>query len=255
MTITATTPVRRHPFWKLARAEAVLLLRMPGALIWMALLPIAAAVVLGVVPGTSRPAKALGGISYLDAYLPILMMFTLLMSGINLLSALLASYREKGILRRLATTPVPPSRLLGAQALIYLGVGMGIDVVLLIVGIASGVPVPHQLGGFVLSLLLVALAILGLGVLVTAVAPSARIAQAVSTVVLFPLMFFAGLWLPRAEMPSTLRTVSDYTPLGAGVQAVQASIEGHWPSTVALLVLAGYALACGALANRVFRWE
>lgn len=80
---------------------------------------------------------------------------------------------------------------------------------------------------------------LGIGVLVTALAPSARIAQAVSTVILFPMMFFAGLWLPRAQMSPALRTVSDYTPLGAGVRAVQASIEGHWPSTVGLLVLAG----------------
>lgn len=255
MTIAATTPARRRPFWKLARIEALLLLRMPGALIWMALLPVAAVVVLGVVPGTSRPAKSLDGTSYLDAYLPILMMFTLLMSGINLLATVLSSYREKGILRRLSTSPVPPSRLLGAQALIYLGVGVVVDVILLIVGIACGVPVPHQLAGFVLSLLFVALAVLGIGVLVTALTPSARLAQAVSTVILFPLMFFAGLWLPRAQMPPALRTVSDYTPLGAGVRAVQASIEGHWPSMVALLVLAGYALACGALATRVFRWE
>ncbi len=254
MTIAATTPARRHTFWKLARTEAVLLLRMPGPLIWMALLPVAAAVVLGVVPGTSRPAKALDGTSYLDTYLPILMMFTLLMSGVNLLSSLLSSYREKGILRRLSASPVPPSRLLGAQALIYLGVGVAIDVVLLVVGIACGVPVPHQLGGFVLSLLLVAVAVLGIGVLITALAPSARLAQAVSTVVLFPLMFFAGLWLPRTQMSPALRTVSDYTPLGAGARAVQASIEGQWPSTAALLVLVGYALACGALATRVFRW-
>jgi ABC-2 type transport system permease protein len=177
------------------------------------------------------------------------------MSGINLLSSTLASYREKGILRRLATTPVPPIRLLGAQALIYLGVGVVIDIVLLLVAIGCGMPVPHRLGGFVVSLVLVAATTLGIGMLITAVAPSARVAQAVSTVALFPLMFFAGLWIPRATMSPTLRTISDYTPLGAGVRAVQASIGGHWPSTIALVVMAGYTLVCGAAATRTFRWE
>lgn len=253
-TVTIAAP-RRRPFWKLARTEAILLLRTPAAVVWTAVLPIAAIIILAVLPATTRPAKALHGISYLDAYLPIVMMFCLVLAAINLLPAVLATYREKGILRRMATTPVAPGKLLGAQALIYLGVGVGVDILLLVIAIASGVPVPSQLVGFVLSLLLVALTTLGIGMLITALAPSARLAGAIGGAVLFPLMFFAGLWVPRPTMPHALRTVSDYTPLGAGVRAVQASIAGHWPSNVALLVMAGYALVCGAFAARWFRWE
>lgn len=251
---TATAPTG-HPFWQLARIEAILFARSAGSVIWTAFMPVAAIIVLGAVPGTRHASHSFDGLSPLEVYLPILMMYVFLMAAVNLLPAVLAGYREKGILRRLATTPVLPSRLLGAQSLIYLAVGVVIDVVMLVIAIAFGVPVPHQFAGFVISLLLVAAATLGIGMLVTALAGSERIANAAGLAIFFPLLFFAGLWVPRTKMNTVLRTISDYSPLGAGVRAVQASIGGHWPATAALLVLAGYAVGCGVMAARLFRWQ
>jgi ABC-2 type transport system permease protein len=90
---------------------------------------------------------------------------------------------------------------------------------------------------------------------IAAVLPSGRAASAVGTLLFFPMMFFAGLWIPRAAMPSTLRTVSDYTPLGAGVQAIQDAVAGSWPHPLQLLVLAAYVVIFGIIASKVFRWE
>ena len=69
------------------------------------------------------------------------------------------------------------------------------------------------------------------------------------------LMFFAGLWIPREAMGDTLRAVSDATPLGAGVGALQDAMAGTFPAAGHLLVLAAYAVAGGLLATRLFRWE
>jgi len=69
------------------------------------------------------------------------------------------------------------------------------------------------------------------------------------------MMFFAGLWLPRAAMPESLLQISDYTPLGAAVGALQSSAEGDWPRALHLAVLAGYTLVFAAAARRLFRWE
>jgi ABC-2 type transport system permease protein len=247
--------VRRSPFWLLARTEALLFLRSAGSVLWAALVPVAAVVVLGVVPATRNPSRSFGGLSPLQVYVPIVMMYVFLMAAVNLLPAVLTGYREKGVLRRLSTTPVPPARLLGAQGLIYLGLGVVIDVLILLISTVCGAPAPHQLGGFVVSLLLVAAATLGIGMLITAVAATERIANALGLATFFPLMFFAGLWIPRSTMNPVLRTISDYSPLGAGVRAVQASIAGNWPPAASLLVLAGYAIVCGAAAARLFRWE
>jgi ABC-2 type transport system permease protein len=254
-TVTGARGARRHPFRQLARVEALLFARSIGAVVWTALIPVAAVVVLGAVPATRNGSPSFGGRSPLEVYLPILMMYVLLMAAVTMLPAALAGYREKGILRRFSTTPVPPGRLLGAQALIHLSVAIVIDAVLLVIAVGFGAPVPRQFAGFVLSLLFVAAATLGIGLLVTALASSERTANAVSLVLFFPLMFFAGLWVPRPTMNTVLRTISDYSPLGAGVRAVDQTVSGHWPGFAALLVLAGYAVACSVAAARWFRWQ
>jgi ABC-type multidrug transport system permease subunit len=71
---------------------------------------------------------------------------------------------------------------------------------------------------------------LSLGTLVAAVAPTQRIAAAAGSLLFFPLMFFAGLWVPQAAMGTGLRDVSHYSPLGAAVPAVQNAIAAAGPA-------------------------
>ena len=101
MTTLALAPgSTRRGFRPLLRTEAVLFLRSAGSVLWTAILPLVALVVIGNIHAIRQPAKELHGISYLDAYLPILMIFSLCMATVNLLPPTLAAYREKGILRR-----------------------------------------------------------------------------------------------------------------------------------------------------------
>ena len=53
-------------------------------------------------------------------------------------------------------------------------------------------------------------------------------------------------------MPAALRDLSDYTPLGASVQAIQHATQGTFPPAAALLAMAGYMLAFSYLAVRTF---
>jgi ABC-2 type transport system permease protein len=68
-------------------------------------------------------------------------------------------------------------------------------------------------------------------------------------------MFFAGVWFPQVSMPATLRHVSQCTPVGAAVEALQSSVQGQFPPAAPLLVMIGYALVFGFLAVRTFKWE
>ena len=63
------------------------------------------------------------------------------------------------------------------------------------------------------------------------------------------------LWLPRAIMPAVLQDISNCTPLGAAVEAIQDSVQTAFPQAAPLLVLAGYTLVFAFLARRFFRWE
>jgi ABC-2 type transport system permease protein len=56
-------------------------------------------------------------------------------------------------------------------------------------------------------------------------------------------------------MSGVLQEISNVTPLGAVVEAIQDSMQGQFPPAEPLLVLAGYALVFALIAGRFFRWE
>lgn len=243
-------------FAKLTATELKLFLREPSNVLWGLLFPPALLVVLGCIPGFRTVKPELGRLSTLDEYVPIMICFGFAALLVNALPSVLATYREKGILRRLATTPVAPWRLLGSQGAINVAAAVvSLVAILLVARLGFDVTLPRQAGGFVLTLVLAAAALLGLGLFVTAVAPSAKTANAIAMVLFFANLFFAGLWLPRASMPAVLRHISDFTPMGAAAQAMQDSTTGHWPQLLHLAVLVGCALVFGAAAARLFRWE
>jgi ABC-2 type transport system permease protein len=247
-------PPRRSALRSLIRTEAKLLIREPVALFWGIVFPLILLTVMGLA--SNQPDKDLGGLRLIDVYVPVCMCFVIAVQAINVLPTVLAAYREKGILRRIATTPAGPARLLGAQIVVNLGMcAIGLVTIAVAARLAFDVSLPGQVLGFVLAALLGAGALLGLGALIAAVAPTGRVAGALGTVVFFPMMFFAGLWVPRPIMPAGLLHVSDYTPLGATVAAVQETMAGAWPAAQHLAVLAGYAILLVAAAAKWFRWE
>ncbi len=168
----------------------------------------------------------------------------------------LVSYRELGILRRLSTTPVPRSWMLAAQGVVQLCVAVTALLVIFVAGVAAfGAPAPKSPGGLVTSLVLSITGLFPIGLMIAAIARTANGASVIGRLVFFPMIFFAGLWLPRALMPTVLLDISNYTPLGAAVQAIQDSMLGGFPPAAPLLVLAAYAVVFGFLARHFFRWE
>lgn len=251
----APRTARRRPFARLLATELRLFVREPMALFWGLAFPVILLVILGVA-GSSKPDKALGGVKFIVVYTPIVMVLALAILSLNALPAVLASYRDKGYLRRLSTTPVGAVRLLAAQLLMQLGIiAVVVIVVAAVARIAFSVPLPQQAVSFVIAMALGAAAMLGLGTLISALAPSQRTANIIGSMLFFPSMFFAGLWVPLPEMGSVLRTISEYTPLGATDAALQPSLAGHWSSASHLLVLVAWAVILCVAAGRLFRWD
>ena len=247
---------RAAAFGQIVRNEARLVRRQPTNMIGSIGLPVVLMIIFGEVPTLNRPATELGGLTGFDTYVPVIMVLGLTMLALLGLPGPLVSYRELGILRRLSTTPVPPSWLLAAQVVVQLGIALaGLLIVNVVSVVAFGAPVPKSLAGLALSCLLAIGGLFALGLLIAALAPTANSVNAIGRLALFPLLFFAGLWLPRAIMPAVLLDVSNYTPLGAAVEAIQDSIRTGFPPIAPLLVLAAYALVFAFLARRFFRWE
>ena len=255
MTTVRIKPKTNRAFRALLGTELRLFMREPMLAFWGLIFPVGLLVVFGVA-GSNKPVRSLGDLRLIVVYTPIVMMFTLTMLSISALPAALASYRDKGYLRRLSTTPVGAVRLLAAQLSIVAGLAATVVVVILVVSrVAFSVPLPSAIGSFLLAIALVATAMMALGLLISALAPSQRLAAVMGSLLFFPLMFFAGLWVPQAAMSPALRTISRYTPLGAGDPAIQNALAGHWPGTSHLLVLIAYTVILAAAAARWFRWE
>jgi len=237
------------------RSEARLLARNPGVVIWTAILPVTASIVLGAIPPVRGPSAALGGMSFFQVYQPILVFFAITLLAMQALPDVLTRYREMGVLKRLRTTPVSPALLLFAQLTLILAVAIGCMVLMVVVPAVVGAPWPRNPLAFVVTYLLGAWAMLGLGMVLASLFHNPKVAAGFGSFLFFVLQFFAGLWWQRPEMPPWLRHISDVTPSGAAVQGLMDASLGHWPSAWYLLVLVVWGIVTSRLAIRFFSWD
>lgn len=236
--------------------ELRLFLREKSGPIFGVGLPILLLVVFANIPFYRVARPELGGQTLLATYVPILVAFVLAVSALNVIPPVLAGYRERGVLRRLRTTPLGAARLLSAQLIMNLLIGaVTVGTLLLLSRYAFGVRLPRQPAGFLLAVLLAVAALLAVGMLVTSAANTTRSATALGAIVFYPMTFLGGLFMPIQVMPGLLRDISEYSPMGAAVLALQDAARGDWPQWTALLTLVAYAVVAGLAATRLFRWE
>jgi len=242
-------------FAELVKVESKLTLRVPMGPILGVVVPVILLVIFNAIPGLRQLAPG-STLTMFAQYIPVLIGLSLCVIALINLPVPMVTNRQTGVLRRFATTPAPPSWLLAAQGIVNFALVLIAIVILLAGGVLFfGVHMPAQWGGFVLSALLATAAMFAIGLLITAVAPSPQIAALVGTILLYPLLFFAGMWTPKQNLSPALQHIGNYTPLDAAVQAMDAAMQGHFPPTRPLLVMAAYAVVFSVVAIRLFRWE
>lgn len=238
------------------RTEVRLFRREPGALFWILLFPTLLLVILGSIPSFRNHDADLGGLRTIDVYVPVAVLLGLIVGGLQSMPQTLTGYRERGILRRMSTTPVRPAALLTAQMTVYGGAALASALLALLVGrFAFAVRLPEQLPGYLLALVLAVLAALALGAVVSALSRTTKIAGAIGSAVFFPAMFCAGVWAPVQTMPDVLARIVGYTPFGAAAEALNWAAAGDWPGWNHLGVLVAWTVLLTAAASRWFRWE
>lgn len=162
---------------KITLTETKLALRTPGFVLGGLLLPTAITAVLGAIPAIRADSGTATGMRFLDAWVPSMIVLTMAMMGLQAIPGIIASYREQGILRRFATTPVHPAQLLVAQLIINVTVTIGgVGILLVTAGVVFDVPSPRHPLGFLLTFVLGTIAIFGLGLIAAAVAKTSRAA-------------------------------------------------------------------------------
>ncbi|MEU0565226.1 ABC transporter permease [Nonomuraea sp. NPDC005983] len=229
---------------KLTIVELKLLTREPGA-IFSLLIPLFILVVFGssIEPGDT-------------VLLPMALAIAVGLVGLYMLPTTMATYRERGILRRLSTTPVRPANLLVVQLLLQLVLALVACGLLLAVGGAVlGAHLPTRVLPGVLTFLLGTAAMFAVGLLIAALAPNGRAANGFGVLLFFPMSYLAGLIQPTDQMPDIVARIGEYTPLGAFRQSLRDVWAGGAPSPLLLGVMAAYAVIVSIAAARFFRWE
>ncbi|MCX4513407.1 ABC transporter permease [Streptomyces sp. NBC_01619] len=238
------------------RTESRLFTREPGSLFWILVFPSVLLTILGLVPSFRVVSDDLGGRRVIDLYVPVAVLLAMIVAGLQAMPPVLTGYRERGILRRMSTTPVRPAALLTAQLVLHGAAALLSALLALAVGrIAYGVELPRQPVGYLLALVLTTAGALALGATVCAVSRTQKIATAIGSVVFFPAMFTAGVWLPVQAMPDMLQRIVGFTPFGAASEALDRAAAGGWPGWTAIGVTALWTALLTGVAVRWFRWE
>jgi ABC-2 type transport system permease protein len=180
------------------------------------------------------------------------------MTGLMPITITMATYRENGILRRLRTTPVSPLVVMAAQVIVVFAM-TGLGMLLLVI---AGKLVYHVefagnifsvVGGFVLS----SLSFFGIGFILAGTMPTARTAQIVAMVLLYPMLILSGAAWPRELMPETVQKISAFLPLTYVVNLLGGlwTGEGWGLHLLDAGVLAGMLLLGILISVKTFRWE
>ena len=125
------------------------------------------------------------------------------------LVTIISIYREGGILKRLRATPIRPQTILTAHVVAKLVFTSATLILLALAGrrvIPPGQEVP--LVRFSAALLFTTVSLLSIGFVIASVVPTARFAQPMATLILYPMIAISGLFVPVEALPAGVQAVS-----------------------------------------------
>ena len=244
-------------FLQLTWVEIKLFLREPMATFFTLIFPLMLLFVFGSIFG-NKPQAFIGGFGSVDVSVPAYASMIIATSGLLSLTITLASYREKGILRRLSVAPLRPEAILISQVTVFLLMTiLGLLFLFIAAKVFYGLRFKGNflsvLGAFVLS----SMSFFSLGFLLASILPTARTAQIVSMALFYPMLFLSGAAIPRELLPESVRRVAQVLPLSHVVNLLRGLWIGEsWgKKSTAVVVLAGILIVSVLVSAKTFRWE
>ena len=184
----------------------------------------------------------------MDAMIPALIGVTIAVNGIMTLPLNLSEYMANKVYKRFDATPVGKGSIILVQVLVYLLFALASTAIIIIVGrIIYSINITGAWHIILAAILLSCAAIFAMGFLIAAVFKNGKLAQVVSYIVYFMMLFLSGATMPLELMPENVRTFANILPLTHVVSLLQSTFNGQPISEwfVAILVLLGIVIAGG----------
>ena len=235
--------------------------REPASVFFTAVLPLIFLVLFVAIFGnedTDVGDHTVKGATY---YLPAILALALLNATFVNLTIWVTIERERGHLKRVRATPVPAWVVIAGRALTAAAVAAVMVVVVCTAGLVLyGVDLPGEtLPGAVLAIVVGVLALTALGFAASALVPSENAAPPIANVIVLPLEFMSGIFVPQSEIPDWMDSVAGVFPVkplfDALLLAFDPTTEGAGIAWGDLAVLAAWGAAGAIAAVRLFRWS
>lgn len=248
-------------FRKLVWVELKLFTRDPLSLVFTLALPFFFLIVLNGVFGNEvavDPAEDVWrGVGPSEYYVPAYIGLVMAASGVLSMPVRLASYRERGVLRRFRASAMPLWVILGSQVAIALltAVVGAVSITVASTLIYGTELLPANAWMFIPAFVLAALTFAAVGVLLGSILPTSRSAQGAGLMLFFVMFLLSGAGPPRDVLTGPMKNVGDTLPLTWVITLLQDPWLGFGWSTTAALVVAGVLVGSAALSVHFFRWD
>ncbi|HEY3140516.1 MAG TPA: ABC transporter permease [Acidimicrobiales bacterium] len=230
----------------LTRTEARLLSREWAAMVFAFVFPPITLLILAGSFGDT-PDSAFGGVLPSDFYVTGYLGVPLGAMALVGLPVVLASYRERDVLRRFAAFGVRTTTVVAAQALVTASLVMVAAVTVLAVAAPTyGVPAVDDPLGVTLGFLMGTATMIVLGVALGLVVKTARGAQALGLLAFFPMWLLSGGGPPPDVMSDPMRRIADVLPLThavAGIRDPWIGTGSVWGHLIVLGIWLGFGLS------------
>lgn len=224
------------------------------------LIPLGLPVILLAAMGmneTYRETVIAEGFTIVDLFLlPSSLIMVVAFVGLTNLPSFLTTYRRGRVLRTLAVTPIHPGTVLLAQTFVSVVQTLaGVTLVLAVaIGLMGAAP-PQSPALAALAYALGAAAMIAVGLLIAAVAPSTNTAIAMGMAAFFAFGALGGMFGPTDTWPTALRVAGEFTPYGATTINLRAAWLGDGLEVAPTVTLLVTTLVAAALALRLYRWR
>lgn len=240
-----------------ATFDLLIFRRNPAATFFTIIFPLIFLVIFTSIFGD---AELESGVTADTRYVPGILALAIISATLVNLAITMTARRERGVLKRVRGTPIPPWIFIASQCVAAFVLSAFMTVLIVVIGgLLFGVGVNvASLPSLAVTVLIGAASFAAMGLGLTSIIPSEDAAPAVTNAVVLPLYFVSDVFIPGEGAPDWIRFVGNLFPVKHLSNALQPAFDptvdgAVWPWDHWLVILAWGAVGL-VVSLLTFRW-